>query len=94
MTKRMEEYVYEIAAERADEIRAEFGYDEDLQDLIEETLRSLNKDVKERISILIDRMENARLEDYVTVYRGAFRDGLRYGIEVLAEKKTCESAEM
>ena len=85
MTERMEDWVYQIAAERADEIRTEFGYDEDLQDMIEETLRSLDSDVKEKVSALIDRMESARLDDYVTVYRGAFRDGLRYGISVVTE---------
>ena len=91
MTERMEEWVYQIAAERADEIRAEFGYDEDLQDLIEETIRSLDGDVKERVSVLIDRMESARLEDYVTIYRGAFRDGLKYGISILSDMKKTNS---
>lgn len=85
MTERMEEWVYQIAAERADEIRSEFGYDEDLQDLIEEMIRSLDGDVKERVSALINRMERTRLDDYVTVYRGAFRDGLKYGISVVAD---------
>lgn len=85
MTERMEEWVYQAAADRADEIREEFGYNEDLQDLIEETLRSLDGDVKERVSALIERMESERLDDYVKIYRGGWRDGLRYAFELIKD---------
>ncbi len=82
MTERIEELIYEIAAERSDRIRVEYGYDEDLQDAIEDVLASLDGDVKERVRALIDRMESARLDDNVKIYRGAFRDGLKYAFEI------------
>lgn len=85
MTERMEDWVYQIAAERADEIRTEFGYDEDLQDMIEETLRALDGKTREIVKAMVDRMESERLDDYVKVYRGAFRDGLRYAFELVKD---------
>ena len=85
MTERMEDWVYQIAAERADEIRTEFGYDEDLQDMIEETLSALDGKTREIVKAMVDRMESERLDDYVKVYRGAFRDGLRYAFELVKD---------
>lgn len=82
---KIDDLIYEVAAQRADEIRAEFGYDEDLQDEIEMVLDSLSGDVKKRVGELIDRMECARLDENTKIYRGAFRDGLRYGFFVIAE---------
>lgn len=80
---KIDDLIYEVAAQRSDEIRTEFGYDEDLQDEIEEVLGSLSGDVKERVSLLIDRMERARLDENVKIYRGAFRDGVRYGVKLM-----------
>jgi hypothetical protein len=85
MSERIEELVYEIASERADEIRAEMGYDEDLHDLIEDTLRALDGKTREIVKAMVDRMESERLDDYVKVYRGAFRDGLRYAFELVKD---------
>ena len=85
MSDRIEELVYEIASERADEIRAEAGYDEDLHDLIEDTLRSLDGETKEVVKAMVDRMESERLDDYVKIYRSAFRDGVRYALKLVKD---------
>lgn len=77
------EWVEEAAAQRSDELREEYGTDNDLQDAIEELINSLEGDVKARVSELINRMEQNRLQDNTNIYRGAFRDGLRYAFEVV-----------
>ena len=77
------EWIEEAAGQRSDEIREMFGTDDDLQDAIEDLINSLEGDVKKRVSELIDRMEQNRLQDNTNIYRGAFRDGLRYAFEVV-----------
>ena len=80
------EWIEQAAAQRSDEIRQEYGTDDDLQDEIEEVLGALSGDTKEQVSELIDRMERARLDENVKIYRGAFRDGLKYAFEVLGKE--------
>ena len=78
-----EEWVYQAVAQRADEIREKFGYDEDLNDYIDEFLRSLEPEMKKNVDALITRILQSQFDDFVSIYRGAFRDGLRYGVMVL-----------
>ena len=82
---KVEDWIEQAASQRSDEIRVEYGYDEDLQDEIEDVRDSLTGDVKERVGALIDRMERARLDENTKIYRGAFRDGVRYGFSVIAK---------
>lgn len=82
---RVDEWIEEAAAQRSDEIRAEYGTDDDLQDEIEIVLRTLDGDVKERVQRLIDRMESMRLQDNTNIYRGGFRDGVRYIVSVMGK---------
>ena len=78
-----EEWVYQAVAQRADEIREMFGYDEDLNDYIDEFLKSLEPEMKKNVDALVTRILQSQFDDFVSIYRGAFRDGLRYGIMVL-----------
>ena len=78
-----EEWVYQAVAQRADEIREKFGYDEDLNDYIDGFLRSLEPEMKKNVDALVTRILQAQFDDFVSIYRGAFRDGLRYGVMVL-----------
>ena len=78
-----EEWVYQAVAQRADEIREKFGYDEDLNDYIDDFLRSLEPEMKKNVDALVTRILQSQFDDFVTIYRGAFRDGLRYGVMVL-----------
>ena len=78
-----EEWVYQAVAQRADEIREKFGYDEDLNDYIDEFLKSLEPEMKKNVDALVTRILQSQFDDFVSIYRGAFRDGLRYGIMVL-----------
>ena len=78
-----EEWVYQAVAQRADEIREKFGYDEDLNDYIDEFLRSLEPEMKKNVDALVTRILQSQFDDFVSIYRGAFRDGLRYGVMVL-----------
>ncbi len=82
------EWLEEAAAQRSDEIRAEYGTDDDLQDEIETILKSLDGDDKERVQRLIDRMESMRLQDNTNIYRGGFRDGVRYIVSVMGNVST------
>ena len=78
-----EEWVYQAVAQRADEIREKFRYDEDLNDYIDEFLKSLEPEMKKNVDALVTRILQSQFDDFVSIYRGAFRDGLRYGIMVL-----------
>ena len=78
-----EEWVYQAVAQRADEIREMFGYDEDLNDYIDDFLRSLEPEMKKNVDALVTRILQSQFDDFVSIYRGAFRDGLRYGVMVL-----------
>ena len=78
-----EEWVYQAVAQRADEIREKFGYDEDLNDYIDDFLRSLEPEMKKNVDALVTRILQSQFDDFVSIYRGAFRDGLRYGVMVL-----------
>ena len=78
-----EEWVYQAVAQRADEIREKFGYDEDLNNYIDEFLKSLEPEMKKNVDALVTRILQSQFDDFVSIYRGAFRDGLRYGIMVL-----------
>ena len=78
-----EEWVYQAVAQRADEIREKFGYDEDLNDYIDEFLKSLEPEMIKNVDALVTRILQSQFDDFVSIYRGAFRDGLRYGVMVL-----------
>ena len=78
-----EEWVYQAVAQRADEIREKFGYDEELNDYIDDFLRSLEPEMKKNVDYLVTRILQSQFDDFVSIYRGAFRDGLRYGVMVL-----------
>ena len=88
---RNEEWVYQAVAERADEIRAEFGYNEELNEDIDSVLNSLEQETKKVVDGLVDRVIRSYLDDIVSVYRGAFRDGLRYGVLVFYGDRKEES---
>ena len=83
---KVEDWIEQAVLQRSDELRVEYGYDEDLQDEIEEVLDSLTGDVKVRVGALIDRMERARFDENMKIYRGAFRDGIRYLVSVMNSK--------
>lgn len=82
---KVEDWIEQAVLQRSDELRVEYGYDEDLQDEIEALLDSLSGELKDRVGALIYRMERARFDENMKIYRGAFRDGLRYLIGVIGK---------
>ena len=40
---------------------------------------------KEVVKAMVDRMESERLDDYVKIYRSAFRDGVRYALKLVKD---------
>lgn len=81
MTK--EECLYEYIARRSDEILEENGFDRDLSKMEDEVIWSLPPEIRSKVEPLVDRIMRAKFDDCVTVYRGAFRDGMRYAIDLI-----------
>lgn len=87
-----EDFLYQAYLARIDEIRKEYGYNEELPDDIDALLWSLKSPVKEKVEDTITLIIRSYYEDFVNVYRGAFRDGLQYGIHTMREGgETCTS---
>lgn len=75
---KVEDWINQAISQRTDEILEEFGSDDDLQEEIEDVLEGLEGQVQAQVSELIDRMERSRFRDNINIYRGGFRDGIRY----------------
>jgi len=75
---KVEDWINQAISQRTDEILEEYGTDDDLQEEIEDVLDGLEGLVQTRLSELIDRMERSRFRDNINIYRGGFRDGIRY----------------
>ena len=80
----MEELLYELVSERAGEILREFGYDTGLSETHDEIKKLLEPEIAEKVDAVLTRTLQSKFDDLVSVYRGGFRDGLRYGIEIMS----------
>ncbi len=90
---KVEDWLYEAVAQRAGEILEEMGYDEDLHDDGEKMLLLLDDEARNIVRPMLDRMECSQFDDQVTIYRGAFRDGLRYGFSVMTNQEISSELE-
>ena len=80
----MEDLLYELISERAGEILKEFGYDTEVSVLHDQLRKKLEPEIAEKVDAVLTRTLQSKFDDLVSVYRGGFRDGLRYGIEIMS----------